>query len=78
MKYLLIPFFMLATISLNSILMALHHNEYSRQYELCKASVRESTKNDYTSEQVFSCTEHSTIMLRVLGTILFSEGSVLE
>lgn len=68
---------MLLTISLNSLLTNLHSNEYNVNYEACKAEL--IAQNNYnTDEQAFECTRNRSITIKILGTILFREGSVFE
>lgn len=69
--------FSIFTIALGSYLNAVHHNAYMAGYEACKAKLI-AENNWNTQEQAFACTRKSSYTLRVLGTILFSEGSILE
>ena len=59
-----------------SFLSSLHYNLYNKYYDEC---VQELIKdNNYkTQKQVFQCVKDKTPM-KILGTILFREGSIFE
>lgn len=74
--FLTVLFAVLLAIAGNGFLTAQHHNLFNVRYEACKAKL--IAENNYQSnEQAFSCVKESTT-LRVLGTLLFSDGSYLE
>ncbi len=77
MKTLLVILFaVLLAVTTNGFLTAQHHNLFNVRYEACKAKL--IAENNYQSnEQAFACVKESTA-LRILGTILFSDGSYLE
>jgi hypothetical protein len=67
----------LVSVSVTSYLNALHSNLFDFYFNQCKRKL--IAENNYQSlEQAFKCTEDSSTTLRILGTILFSEGSYLE
>lgn len=57
-------------------LQAKHFQIYNIEYEKCKAKLI-SENNYLTQQQAFDCTEQS-IKLKILGTLVFAEGSILE
>lgn len=75
-KLILIPILMLATISLGAFLVALHSHLFDVQFEQCKANLL-ADNNYKTIEQAFDCAENS-IPMKILGTFLFKEGSILK
>lgn len=77
MKTLLtVLFAVLLAIATNGFLTAQHANLFNIRYKACQ--VKLIAENNYKSnEQAFSCVKESTT-LRVLGTLLFSDGSYLE
>ncbi len=75
-KLILIFVLMLVTISLGAFLDALHSNIYDFRYEQCKAQL--IAENNYqTQKQVLDCAENA-ISMKLLGTLLFREGTVLN
>ncbi len=59
-----------------SALHAKHSQVYDIEYEKCKAKLI-AEENYQTLKQVFDCTRQS-IKLKILGTLVFAEGSILE
>ena len=73
LKYLLL---ILITVIVNGLLTGIHANLFDLRYEQCKAKL--IAENNYQStEQAITCTLDSSVTLRVLGTILFKDGSYL-
>lgn len=73
MKYILI---ILATIILESSLRYRHSVVYDLEFKRCKNEL--ILQDNYKSiEQAFICTKRN-LELRILGTILFAEGSYLN
>lgn len=66
----------LVTIFLNSFLQAQHYDRYNRYYESCRADPL-AKDNFQTQEQAFACVD-SKIDIKILGTLLFRENSILE
>lgn len=77
MKYLLIPLLMLVTISLGSLLNTLHINEFMSQYQACKTELDIEYDNSDQLDKIYACVR-SKPMMKVLGTILFKDGSILQ
>lgn len=63
------------TVFVGGFLEALHANLYESYYETCKQALL-AQNNFKTQEQVFECVETKPA-IRVLGTLLWREGSVL-
>jgi hypothetical protein len=75
-KLLLYTALILATISLDHFLMGLHGNLWNASFEACKAEL--IAQNNWQSvDQGADCANHRTVLIRVLGTLLWSEGSYL-
>ncbi len=69
-------FISLFTVSLGSYLTALHSNLWEQKYEICKAGL--ILQNNYQSnEQAFECVEQAA-SIKILGTLLFREGTILK
>lgn len=75
-KLILISILMLATISLGAFFEAVHTNLFSYRYENCKATLI-AINNYQSNQQVIDCVE-SSISIKILGTLLFREGTVLK
>lgn len=75
-KTILVIFLMLLTVSLNSFLIAFHSNLYEIKYDQCVKNLI-ADKNYQSQEQAFECVK-SDISIKILGTILFSDGSILN
>ena len=76
MKYIKYPILILITIFLNSFLEAQHYNRYNRYYETCRADLIEQDKF-LAQFQAYDCVD-SKLDIKILGTLLFREGSILK
>jgi hypothetical protein len=72
MKYIFLIF---SSVVINSFLNSLHYTLWNRTYEQCKQELI-AEKNYNTQQQAFDCV-NSKMSIKILGTILFSDGSIL-
>jgi len=75
-KFIFYIFLMLATVSLDHFLTAIHDGTWDAQYEDCKHELIEAN-NYHTRQQAFDCANTKSTLVRVLGTLLWSGGSYL-
>lgn len=77
MKYLMICLLTLIVgIPLSNLIDDIHYNAYLEAFIQCRDSL--IADNNYkTSQQAFDCAE-SDLTVKILGTILFKEGSILK
>lgn len=69
--------FMVLTVALGSYLTALHSNVFEITYESCKRDLIKA-KNFESVQQAAKCAQDKSVTLRVLGTVLFRDGSYLQ
>ncbi len=67
----------LMTVSAGKFMEARHTALFNFYFDRCKAHLI-STNNYQSLEQAFKCIEDSSVEFRVLGTVLWSEGSYLK
>ncbi len=67
---------MVFTVSLTEFLRWRHSVAYNRNYNECKQELI-AAHNFQTNAQLYECTHEKSWDLKVLGTIMWAEGSVI-